>query len=259
MRRMPNIELTQKEYENIARHRQISSGGEGIVCKGIDSKTAYKFFVEYDSIKPIGMLENKERKIISLYENPILGSVQPLSTISMDGHLIGYEMTYDKYDISFENALLPRRQIIRYLKQSSEILKYFASKDIIYGDVRPKNILINIITGQAKFCDMDNIQLKNMPMDLLVDYIDSFFSPFKYYSTAEQLDSSVDVYMHNLMTLQKLSTKKLYYDELLIKLENKSYKSLKNKKAQEIVDSMSSQQSFIPEYVVQYMKKIKFK
>ena len=38
-----------------------------------------------------------------------------------------------------------------------KILEYYHSKDIIYGDVKDDNILINSVTGKISFCDMDNI------------------------------------------------------------------------------------------------------
>lgn len=96
MKIMPNIKLTQEEYEQIATQNKIAFGGERIICKGENPNSLYKIFVEYDTITPVGMSDNKHEKIKELYQRQLEHAVQPLSTISLNGDLIGYEMTYVK-------------------------------------------------------------------------------------------------------------------------------------------------------------------
>ena len=62
---------------------------------------------------------------------------------------------------------------------------------------------------------MDNIRLGEHPIDLLNDYVDSI------YVGDGSIDSSVDAYMHNLMTLQKLNSPGITYDEIIYRLADK--------------------------------------
>ena len=243
MKIMPNIKLTQEEYEQIATQNKVAFGGEGIICKGENPNSLYKIFVEYDTITPVGMSDNKHEKIKELYQRQLEHAVQPLSTISLNGDLIGYEMTYDQDDISLERIFLFRHQLIRCLKETSEILKYFSSEDITYGDVKANNILINRRTKKAKFCDMDNIRLGEHPIDLLNDYVDSI------YVGNGSIDSSVDAYMHNLMTLQKLNSPGITYDEIIYRLADKKYHRSYKERAHYSLETMASTEPFVGEYI----------
>lgn len=249
MKIMPNIKLTQEEYEQIATQNKVAFGGEGIICKGENPNSLYKIFVEYDTITPVGMSDNKHEKIKELYQRQLEHAVQPLSTISLNGDLIGYEMTYDQDDISLERIFLFRHQLIRCLKETSEILKYFSSEDITYGDVKANNILINRRTKKAKFCDMDNIRLGEHPIDLLNDYVDSI------YVGNGSIDSSVDAYMHNLMTLQKLNSPGITYDEIIYRLADKKYHRSYKEGAYYSLETMASTEPFVGEYIAPYIKR----
>lgn len=246
--KIPNIKLTGKEYNKLVFQTKIYTGGEGIICLSAKN-SLYKIFTEYQSKIPIGLSDNKYSKIKELYSNPIEYMIRPLSTISLDGELIGYEMTYDKDDIDLYNAKINKKQLITSLQQTSEILKYFASRDITYGDVKANNILLNKKTGQLKFCDIDNIRLGEYPIDLLHDQIDSIVLDL------DAIDETVDMYMHNLMTLQLLHDPKYDYDEILYNLSEGKYKEYYEKAAQETLDSMTEPAKFTKEYIIQYIKR----
>ena len=158
-------------------------------------------------------------------------------------------MTYDQDDISLERIFLFRHQLIRCLKETSEILKYFSSEDITYGDVKANNILINRRTKKAKFCDMDNIRLGEHPIDLLNDYVDSI------YVGDGSIDSSVDAYMHNLMTLQKLNSPGITYDEIIYRLADKKYHRSYKEGAHYSLETMASTEPFVGEYIAPYIKR----
>lgn len=249
MRIMPNIKLTEEVYRQIATQNKIAFGGEGIICRGENLNSIYKIFVEYDTINPVGMSDNKHSKVKELYQRQLEHSVQPLSTISLNGELIGYEMTYDEDDISLERISLFRHQLIRSLKETSEILKYYASQDITYGDVKANNILINKKTKKAKFCDMDNIRLGQYSIDLLNDYVDSI------YVGDGSIDESVDAYMHNLMTLQKLNSPGITYDEIIYRLADKKYHKNYKEGAHHSLETMASSEPFVGEYIAPYIKR----
>lgn len=249
MQRMPNIKLTREEYDIMANYCRFNSGGEGIIFKSQRPNTLYKVFVDYETTTPVGMSDNKYQKVLSLYERQLQGGTQPLSTISLDGELIGYEMTYDEDDESLDKIILPRRQLIVCLKQASEILKYYASEDITYGDVKSNNILVNRRTHQVKFCDMDNIRLGEHQIDLLNDYVDSFIT------CSADIDASVDAYMHNLMTLQFLNAPTLDYDQILYNLSEGKYQRSYKKEAKPTLETMASSEPFTGEYIIQYVKR----
>lgn len=249
MRLMPDIKLTRDEYLNFIHNCKKDEGGESFICKGNRPDTLYKLYIDYIAYLPTYLSDNKYKKLLALYEKPLEHSVQPLSTISLNGELVGYEMTYDENDISLEKISLPRRHLIKCLKQTSEILKYYESHDITYGDVKSNNILINKKTHQAKFCDMDNIRLGEYPIDLINDYVDSIIT------SPDDIDASVDAYMHNLMTIQKLNDPQLTYDQILYNLSEGKYRRTYKKEAHEVLRAMASPEHFNGEYIAQYIKR----
>ena len=68
------------------------------------------------------MSENKAKKIAQLYRKKLPGTIHPISTISMNGELIGYEMTYNPDYIVFEPFQIPHDETIHFLEKSKEIL-----------------------------------------------------------------------------------------------------------------------------------------
>ena len=249
MQRMPNINLTTEDYGTMIDYCRFSLGGEGIICKSMRPNTLYKIFVDYDTTTPTGLSDNKFKKILALYERKLEHSVQPLSTISLNGELIGYEMTYDKDDISLDKATLFRRQLIAALKETSDILKYFASQDITNGDVKANNILINRKTKKTKFCDIDNVRYKDYPIDLLSDHVDSFIT------LPGDLEEKADAYMHNLMTLQKLNAPHLNYDEIIYYLSEGKFRNYYHEEAAQTLSTMASSEPFTGEYIAPYIKR----
>ena len=115
-------------------------------------------------------------KIKKLHEMDLEHIVKPVSTLSMNGRLIGYEMTYDQFDISLEKLVLPRKELIEVLKKSKDILLSFRKKDITYGDVTENNILYNPKTRKVKFCDIDNMRIGNLPIDIRGFSLNKFYS-----------------------------------------------------------------------------------
>lgn len=250
MKSMPNVKISRQDFERLITQNRYGSGGEGVICTTPSPHTLYKIFVEYETSIPVIMSDNKRKKIQELYHRHIEHSTQPLSTISLDGELIGYEMTGDQDDISLLSIHLPRRKKIEVLKRSSEILQYFASQGITYGDVKANNILVNRKTNQVKFCDMDNIKLDDYPIDLLNDYVDSIIE------SESDINPSVDAYMHNLMTLQLLNSPGITYDEIIYKLiDGKYHKKYKQEAHRALSTMVSSEQPFTGEYIAPYIKR----
>ena len=254
MKRMPNINLTEADYQIAIHSEKVIRGGEGIICASDKEDTLYKIFVApYDHIQqiPVTMPDNKFKKIVAQYEHPLENSVRPLSTLSYYGNLIGYEMTYDKKDVPLSNMRPKRELLLHYLNESKRILEYYASKDITYGDVKSNNILINWHSGQVKFCDMDNIRLGQYPIDLVVCCLETFASTYGC------IDEKADAYMHNLLTLERLIYKNIPYRDIIYFLEKGQYPRRFERPAKKVIDSMKEPENFNGEYIIQYAKRRK--
>ena len=178
MQRLPNRELTLDEFFTISDESVFAKGGESVICRTDKKDTLFKFFVDQFG-NFIDMSDNKLQKIMALYQMNLSHSVRPVSTITVEKYLVGYEMSYNLNSIEFKKAGLDSERKIEVLERTKCILEYFASKDIVYGDVKSNNILLDQQTGEIEFCDMDNIQLGKYPMDLVVEYV----QPFKKYAT----------------------------------------------------------------------------
>lgn len=238
---IPNKKITEDEFHDLITWRKITHGGEGFICESDNPYSLYKIFSHLDKPKPMG--ENKEKKIELLHELKPNFSIQPISTISLNDIIIGYEMTTDYGLESFKPYQLSPEELKYFLTKTKDILEYFSSLGIIYGDVEPRNILFDRNTGDIKFCDMDNISINGIPMDTI---------PFnlQVYEASRQLDSSVHPYMHNIMTLRALGLDSYWASRFDIRRHFK-------RPAVKTVFSMNKPKEFNNEYIVQYMKKLK--
>lgn len=248
MKRIPNLNLSQTEYLTLISQR-ITRGGEGIIYPGSRPNTLFKIFIDiYDNKNP--MSENKERKVTELFQMNLDGLIKPIRTISYNGIIIGYEISYDKNDIALRDLTLPRQELIKVLKSSRDILLQLKEKDITYGDVTEDNILYNPKSKKVKFCDIDNIRLGIYPVD------SRGFSLNKYYTETGTIDAKADAYMHNLLTIRLLSYPSNAYDnEVLVDLRRGNYPSKFKLPAKDIFRSMTDTKTFNGEYVVQYVKR----
>jgi len=240
MKNIPNKEIDRKTFKHLITYGKITTGGEGVICKWNDPKTIYKIFVDNGNPKPMG--DNKEYKINKLYEKQINYSVKPLSTISFNDIVIGYEMI-DEYNLkNYKNYELKKDEIIYFLKETRKILEYFTNNEIIYGDLEFRNILFNKNTGEIKFCDMDNIQINNY-------YFDKLPNALIEYNTIRGIDYGVNPYMHNLLTLKSFDLD-LYFN---IK---STFRKLFDKKSRKVINSMIDPLNFKDAYIIDYVKKI---
>ena len=262
MTRLPNIKLTEEEVQKML----LIDGrryGEAFICTPPGDKTLYKIFCKDDSLDDIiddditrypeyisttkdilTMPDNKLKKLEKLFKLQLENSVIPLSTLSMNGELIGYEMTRDFNDIALNPPFLRRKELIHFLEQAKNILEYFASKDIIYGDVANRNILINRKTKTVKFCDMDNICLGSFPIDKMSWELAS------YYEERGALDNTADAYMHNLMTILDFGINP--HQEITA---NRAFNRFFKPDAAPLLQAIENPQSFTGEYIIQYIKK----
>ena len=90
---------------------------------------------------------------------------------------------------------------------------------------------------------MDNIRLKQYPIDLLS-------SELEEYSIERGIDDSADAYMHNIMTILGLEIDMCRCFE-----SGKYLRSYFRKNAYSVLDSMGEPKEFNGEYLIQYVKK----
>ena len=238
MQRIPNIELNTEQIKELTTQYKIARGGEGIICEGITNNTVAKIFAKHGEIKPMG--DNKEHKIFELYKRQLEHTTIPVRTISYKGILVGYEMTTDPYFDTYKGYQLSYEEQKHLLLKTKDILEYFYSKGIIYGDFELRNILLNRETGDIIFCDMDNTQVDDYPIDKRPGNLEYFY-------LCRAIDGTVHPFMHNILTL-RLNELDPFSSRYAI---NKVF----NKPAHKIAHSMRQPVEFIPEYVIDYIKK----
>lgn len=251
MKRLPNIKLTDQDLDLLIEDNLFNYGGEAIICKNDNPHSVYKIFVLPGSAIPDHMSDNKLKKVAYYYQNDIKGMIKPLSTLEHNGTLIGYETTYDEDEISLLDCCLYPNEIIPYLHQSKELLDYFASQDITYGDVTCDNLLVNRRTNKVKFCDIDNTRVGIYPIDVMS------YGLTEYYEETGTMDENADTYMHNLMTLERLYFRNMTYNKIVRELRNGNIPDVLEGKAKLITNSMQYPTSFTGESLIPYIKQKK--
>lgn len=236
---IPNKQITRSEFYRLIDYQKLYSGGEATICESDTPFSVYKLF--YQSSTPVAMPQNKIKKIQLLYDMQPLHSVTPLCTISLEDVIVGYEMTSDIDLNKAQITFLPFEEKKYFLEKTKEILEYFSSIGVIYGDVEPRNILFDRNTGRIEFCDMDNIAIDNLPMDLLPNNVLD-------YNSTRPIDQNLHPYMHNLMTLKSFGIDTYWATK-------KELKSHFKKTAIKTIKSMKDPANFNNEYIIQYLKK----
>ena len=197
MEKLSNIDLTRDELNSLLKDKVFDFGGEGIILNPGDNKL-YKIFNDCLTDNPTEMPQNKYEKLKLLYKLNLNYMVKILSTITLNGSLIGYSTSYNPNDVPLCSNKLSTKEVIAALKQAKSILTYFHRNNIIYGDVHSANILVNKKTGFVKFCDIDNIMIEDYFFDLIGDSLK------KYINKRRIIDSTVDAYAHNITTIISL-------------------------------------------------------
>lgn len=265
---MPDIKLGEEYFNNLYYSTAFKDGGEGKIFKS-NQHTIYKFFdrtgigistillEEYEllmqrKLAKIEYIYNLSDKLRDKYGE---FNVLPLSTISCNGQLVGYEMTYDEDDFDLYKTNLKNSQKIKSLKRISDILIYYESLGIIYGDIADFNILINAHNLKPKFCDMDNIKIDGYDIDKKDSCLLHFLK------SGGQLDERAHAFMLNLLTLHVLEphletrSRVLNYlkSDLIFQTIHKPY--FFESPIKDIIKSMYNVEGFNGEHIIQYIKK----
>lgn len=237
-----DITLSKDELMYIKENlNQYHSGCEGIIIKGEDPRIVRKIFL-YDIdeayTKPRKQVEkmrqNKLKKI------QILGTMHQLKndlrvtrTISHEGIFMGYEMisSYPQYPLDTNPLYV--ENIIPYLKRLRDILEDYHKHGIVFGDVKANNILQNQEFDIISFCDVDNIQIGNLPIDL------PNFSIQRFQDENGIVNEAVDHYMFNLLTLSELFYGSTFYKNVEEKIKKGNFPDGLNQESYKILTKMA--------------------
>lgn len=248
---MPTINISIRDYYHGIDNTKIASGGESIICTLGEDEKLYKFFIDPRNPElTIDMPANKIRKVQALYKMHPKYMTTPTALISIGSCVVGYEMPRFLDSTTFYKAGLSLPEKIEALSKTRDILKYFATLGITYGDIKSNNILIDS-NGNISFCDVDNVQVKTYPIDLVVEFLKLFSEKYG------KIDENADAYMHNIFTLQQLGfpNSTPTYREIVKTVESGIYPKGFEKEAYPIFESMKTPENFNGEYVIQYVKK----
>ena len=237
---IPNKNLDINEFKRIVNYQKINYGGEAIICESDDPYSLYKIFT--CGGLPSAMSKNKQEKVDLLYDLKPKHSIEPICTISLNDVIVGYEMTTDFGLETYKTYELSPKELKYFLFKTKEILEYYSSIGIIYGDINPRNILFDRNTGDIKFCDMDNVSINGLPIDKMPFQLEVF-------KAEREIDSSVHPYMHNYMTLRAVGLDAYWASRFDIRRHFK-------RPALKTVSTMAKPKNFNNEYIVQYVKKI---
>lgn len=240
MNKIPDKNIDNRIIGSIYNYGKLFSGGEGRICESDKSYTLYKIFDHNGQIRE--MTDSKISKISLLHDMDVKYMVRPINTISVDGKVIGYEMTYDESFDTVKLYQLSREEQIVYLTKIKEALEYFTTLGIIYADIEDRNILFNRDTGEILFCDVDNISIQDFSVDKLPCTLTE-------YSFKRGLDSLVHPYMHNLMTLKAFDLDSYFSRDCFLR-------KYFYRKGIKTIHSMRDIDDFNGEYALKYIRKI---
>lgn len=246
---MENLDVSQKELESI-KSKFKYWGYESSIYEASE-KSLYKIFINM----PRKKLRNKKKKIELLYDMQIPIFRNPIRTLSEEGRFIGYEIEWNKNDVLWSNSSIVEENKIEMLKKLKDSLLFLEQEGIIYGDLKADNLLINSVTNELNFCDLDNTQIEKYKMDTLLNVI------YMYHSNRRLYQNDVHAYMHNLFTLNELIYHTSKYDDLMYEIENytEEFTTLFNESGKEVIKCIAKQKrkkKVEPLYLIDNLKKV---
>lgn len=246
---LPDITLSKDELMYLKDNlNQYHSGCEGIIIKGEDPRVVRKIFL-YDideaytkpREKVEQMRQNKLKKI------QILGNMHQLKndlkvtrTISHEGIFMGYEMVSSFPQFPLDTNPLYVENLIPYLKRLRDILEDYHKHGIVFGDVKANNVLQNQEFDIVSFCDVDNIQVGNLPIDL------PNFCIQRFQQEDGLIPEAVDHYMFNLLTLSELFYGSKFYRDVEEKIKRGDFPTGLTKESYKILTKMAECKNTCP-------------
>ena len=252
MKLIPTIEITEEDFDLQTSNYLFADGGESIICQNETPRTLDKFFVDQWTRKTIPMSDNKIAKVSLLYQLQPESTIPPIALIVKNGIVIGYRMHHPTTYKTLEKAKLTRKIRVKAIRNSQAVLEKLNQQDITYADVKSDNILVDERTGNVLLCDMDNVRVRNYPVDIMSR------DTMRYYEIYGEMDETVVAYMHNLLTLQQLGFKEEipeYYSDIILRLKRGPYPTGFKQTATPILESMITPQEFSGKYLAKHIKR----
>ena len=204
------LDFVQKNYQNFGQESKIIFLESGKVRKIFNDSFGLNNLEKEEKEE---IRENKLRKMISLSQNKNFhNGITPIATLSFEKKFIGVDLTTNPNFIEFGAARLDRKESLFYLKLIRQKLEEFHQMGIVYGDLRGDNILIDPEEQTVSFCDLDNMQIHNYPINLQSHILRPFFYD-------GFLDEKADVFMYNLLLIDALDNYYSGYQEIIHALE----------------------------------------
>ena len=240
---LKNIKITAEQKAYYENH-YMDLGMESHIYRN-SPNTIIKIWK--DEVITNSQKENKKDKLVKMYERRLKHIPTIISTYSLYGVCIGYEMSYDEDDIPMLIAPLDKSNKLKALKEMKSILQYFIDEGVIYPDIKNDNILINNRTGNLTFCDIDNSKIDSLPIDVYPHYAARFFKGYG------QEDSALHSYMLNLYTLTELTG--TWQDEVIEGISQDAYQDMFIEKGKVILKQMKKvTPKYTGEYLIDYIK-----
>lgn len=201
---MKSFDFTHKQLEQLHDIHFWKFGGEGNLYRIFNGKKRYVLKLFYEPYKelyvwPKHIVENKEKKITILESKNFPNHIQILGNATVEHEFIGYFMNeaYPYQDFCL-NTFSTYQQII-FLKKLRNQLQRFHNLGYFYGDLKSDNVLSHIYRYNLScLCDLDNMQIKEFPIDIKSDYVDEFLYQYG------EVDEKLDWYVFNLLTIETL-------------------------------------------------------
>lgn len=239
---MKKIFLSNKDIKEL---EVIGMGAEGVI---------YKYNFEGDTIaikifNPDIFTSNKLEKIKLIHSKEIDKVItKPQCLVCVDGKINGYAMEYDQNDQNLESLNeLTVSEKLEYLKTLRNIIELLHKHNIVVGDLKLSNILVN--EGTMKICDVDNFKVDDLDPDILNLYSKQYFRKYK------KMDEGLDVFSFNILTILFLINDSR--DELINYIMKGSY--TRNEELRNIFERLLNDKEYTESYIIDDPGKLKRK
>ncbi len=165
------------EYVNVRDVKKLSNfgimGSEAIIYN-----TDHGLYKKFHNSMNLNTRKNKELKLLRLnkidnikkYYNEVKYLVNNLTNDYLAGYIVEKVQGKPLDEIYFEFDTK-----INILKKLRRILTEFENNGVIYSDIHFDNIYYGEINGKIKLIDIDNVIMKDLPIDLVSTIYEDYF------------------------------------------------------------------------------------
>lgn len=144
---------------------------------------------------------NKRKKLEKIIQIPFFNTknpVYPKNLYTVYNKFAAYTMP-DRRDLkTLYQDKFSLGTKIEILKRYRRLLDYFHSENIVYGDIKGCNMLLSSDSKTLGFCDLDNMKVDDLSIDILSRCASYFCSKYGL------IDYKLDSFMFNFLTIEYL-------------------------------------------------------